>query len=37
MNCLANHRTLAAPAEALPVVVRVIVVGVITHAPSRTG
>ena len=37
MNANDTFRSVAARAVSLPVVVRVIVVGVVTHAPSRTG
>jgi|GEM_PF-4326678 len=37
MNAFDNFRSVAARAVSLLVVVRVIKVGVVTHAPSRTG
>ena len=37
MNAFDNFRSVAAHAVSLLVVVRVIKVGVVTHAPSRTG
>jgi hypothetical protein len=37
MNASAAFRSVAARAVSLLVVVRIIVVGVVTHAPSRTG
>jgi len=37
MNASAAFRSVAARAVSLPVVVRVISVGVVTHAPSRIG
>jgi hypothetical protein len=37
MNAFDTIRSVAARAVSLPVVVRVVVVGVVTHAPSRSG